>query len=115
MLNHFHYKNYDPDFDTRVLAESVLQRLEDAAPYSSSILGMVEKTPHGFSASIDIRSEHGTFLATAQGTQIESVLYSLESKMKSKLSHWVNTRFERIKSSNWFRHGENFQKSAHSA
>jgi hypothetical protein len=92
MLNKFHYKNFEADFDARVLAERALERLEEAAPYSATILGILEKSHDGYWAYLDVYSKQGTFLATAHGASLAQALVTVEEKMKAKLNRWKKER-----------------------
>jgi ribosome-associated translation inhibitor RaiA len=88
MISRFYYKNFEADFDLRVSAEQLLERLEATAPLTWTVLGMLEKSGDSFAASIDIYSRFGTFAATASHEDAHKALEIVEEKICQKLSHW---------------------------
>lgn len=97
MLSRFHYKNFEPSFGARHCAEGVLDRLEDAAPYSSTVMGAVESVSDAFWVSVDIYSRYGMFSASSHDSNLERALLAVEEKMRSKLDQWKKSRFVEVK------------------
>ncbi|MEO5667409.1 MAG: hypothetical protein ABIR96_05060 [Bdellovibrionota bacterium] len=94
MLSKFHYKNFEPTFETRISAEEVLQRLEDFSPTNSTVMGLVEHVGTEYCVSIDVYSVGGTFLATANDADPIRAIQVAEEKVAAKISQWKRGRFQ---------------------
>ena len=93
MLSKFYFKNFEPELDIKLQSENLLERLEEAAPYSSAIVAILERNSDNYWAYVDVYSKWGTFVVTAQDSQIDRLLLAVEEKMKSKLGRWREERF----------------------
>ena len=93
MENKIYFKNFEADPNTQVMAETLLERVADVAPYSSSIIGAVEKTDKEFCASIDIYFNGGAFFASAQDKNLQRALWRVEKKICNKIDQWKGHRF----------------------
>jgi len=93
MISRFHSSNFDPNIDQRTRAESGIERIEEAAPYASTVLGIGERSDKAYGVSIDVYSKLGIFSATAQDAQFEEALRLVEEKIFAKLDAWKRERF----------------------
>jgi ribosome-associated translation inhibitor RaiA len=88
VINKFHFKNFEPEFQTRVVAEDTLQRLEQETPTSSTIVGLLESLGTEYCASIDVYFMGGTFLAIANASDPEQAIKLVAEKILSKIQNW---------------------------
>lgn len=92
MINKFHFKNFEPTFQTRVLAEDTLQKLEAEAPTNSTIVGLLESLGTEYCASIDVYFRGGTFLAIANAPEPDQAITLVAEKVFSKIQSWKQSK-----------------------
>lgn len=93
MNNQFHFKNFEPDFKLRLLANHVLNRTLDIAPYGAIGIGLLEqRNESDYCCSLDIYSNQGPFMASVVAATPQKALEYLEEKIKKQISRWKSGR-----------------------
>ena len=74
-------------------ASQRLSRLMDGAPYDATSAALLEKIDSGYSASVDIYSTHGPFMARAVAPTAKEALDKVLVKIGQRLESWRLRRF----------------------
>jgi hypothetical protein len=88
MFGKFHFKNFEPDLDTRISAEEVLDHLERSLPPTSTVVGMIEQIKGEYRATLEVYTVTGIFTVAAQHPKPETSLWKAKTRMRIKLEKW---------------------------
>ncbi len=98
MFNRFVYRHFEPDLSVRIVAERLLDKIMDEAPYSATVIGLLEYREDGrFQASIEIYSRHRMFRASTAKDEPDLALEKAASKILRQLDRWKSKRGTKLK------------------
>ena len=93
MIPEFQYKGFEPDDHLIAECEGVLERVQDLAPISSTVVSQLEFDGVNYSCAIDVFLKTGSVYASASSNNSFHALHRAEETIVEKLSKQKETLF----------------------
>ena len=93
MIPEFQYKEFEPDDRLTAECERVLERVQDLAPTSSTVVSQLEFDGVNYSCAIDVFLKHGSVYASTSSNNSFHALHRAEETIIEKLSKQKETQF----------------------
>lgn len=85
----FHPSDFTIDY-----VNSLLEELQEEAPYGATTKAHFARQGHDFRGVIEIHSRAGTFFARAEGTRLKDVGHRLLEQIRRQFDKWKSARFK---------------------
>ncbi len=89
----FEFRGFVPCSADEMVGRSVLERIEELAPYEALSSGTIERVEEHYTVSIEVRTHDARFESQGKGQSLCEALAHAEGKLKRHLADWRRHRF----------------------